>query len=58
MTTKDTSGDRLVSATEKAAKYQHLGNLAAERGQKEKAERHYEQSQKWRDKMNKLLGND
>lgn len=44
-------------AEEKAAYWLHLGNLASERGETAKAERHYERSQKWHDKMNQLLGN-
>jgi hypothetical protein len=49
--------ERLIEAEEKAGYWQHLGNLAAERGNHELAERHYERSQKWRDTMNRLLGN-
>ncbi len=44
-------------AEQMAAKYLHLGNLASERGDKEQAERHYERSQKYHDKMNEALGN-
>ncbi len=48
----------LQKAEQMAAKYLHLGNLASERGDKELAERHYERSQKYHDKMNHQLGND
>lgn len=44
-------------AEQRAAYWLHLGNKAAERGEKSKAERHYERSQKWHDRMNKALGN-
>ncbi len=47
----------LHKAEQMAAKFLHLGNLAAERGDKELAERHYARAQKWHDKMNELLGN-
>ena len=49
--------ERLTEAEAMAGYWQHLGNLAAERGNHELAERHYERSQKWRDTMNRLLGN-
>jgi len=35
----------------------NLGNLAKERGEAAKAERHYERSQRWHDRMNEYLGN-
>ena len=41
----------------KAAQWLHRGNIAAERGQHELAEKHYEKSQKWHDRMNEALGN-
>lgn len=48
---------KLIHAMEMAGKWLHLGNLASERGEKDKAERHYARSQKWHDEMNRLLGN-
>lgn len=48
----------LQHATEMAEMWQYRGNVAAEKGKDDLAERHYERSQKWRDKMNHLLGND
>lgn len=45
-----------IEATEKAAMWLHRGNLAAERGDHDLAERHYERSQKWHDRMNDLRG--
>ena len=50
-----TTKEDLQEATEMAAYWLHLGNLASERGEKELAERHYARSQKWHDKMNDLL---
>lgn len=48
MTDKDKARkDKATEATEKAA---------SERGDVEKAERHYEKAQKWQDRMNELLG--
>ena len=47
----------LAEAEQKAAYWLYLGNLASERGEHEKAERHYAKSQKWHDLMNHLLGN-
>ena len=41
----------------KAARWLHEGNLAAESGKQEKAEKLYAKSQFWHDKMNKALGN-
>lgn len=46
---------QITVATEKAAYWLALGNAASERGDDEKAERHYERAQKWQDKMNELL---
>ena len=52
------SKDRPVDrATQMAARWLHYGNKATERGDHELAERHYDRSQKWHDKMNGLLGN-
>ena len=39
-----------------AAYWLHLGNLARERGEVEKAERHYARAQKHHDLMNEYLG--
>jgi hypothetical protein len=54
---KKTSTERAREAEQKAARWLHFGNLASERGDLEKAERHYERSQKWHDLMNIYLGN-
>jgi len=47
----------LIQAEQMAGMWLARGNAAEERGDKEIAERHYERSQKWMDRMNKLLGN-
>lgn len=47
----------LIRAEQLASKYLGDANEASERGQKAKAERLYEKSQYWLDRMNKLLGN-
>jgi hypothetical protein len=47
----------LQEAERMAAHWLCLGNQAAEKGQIEKAERHYQRGQKWHDRMNELLGN-
>ena len=44
-------------AEQKAAHWLYLGNKAAERGENEKAERHYAKAQRWQDAMNRALGN-
>ena len=49
--------DKANEYTEKAARWLHEANLAAEAGKKEKAERLYAKSQYWHDKMHKALGN-
>jgi hypothetical protein len=50
--------DRALHEAERLAGYwQHMGNLASERGDRELAERHYARSQPHRDRMNMLLGN-
>lgn len=49
--------DEIQNASDMAGMWLYRGNRAAERGEYEKAERHYERSQKWVDKMNRLLGN-
>lgn len=48
--------EQIQEATEKAGYWLHLGNLASERGDDEKAERHYARSQKWHDLMIDLSG--
>jgi formate dehydrogenase maturation protein FdhE len=44
-------------ATQLAELWQYRGNRATEQGNHSLAERHYERSQRWRDEMNRLLGN-
>ena len=46
-----------IDAEEKAGYWLSLGNQAAERGEHEKAERHYAKAQRWQDRMNRILGN-
>ena len=46
---------QIREAEQKAAGWLHWGNLASERGEKAKAERHYERAQKWHDRMNELI---
>lgn len=48
---------KIIEAEQKSGHWLHLGNLASERGDEALAERHYERSQKWMDRMNELLGN-
>jgi hypothetical protein len=48
---------QLQQAEQMAAYWLYLGNRAVETGRNELAERHFERSQKWHDKMNALLGN-
>ena len=48
----------LQECEQKAAQWLNAGNEAKERGEKEKAERHYSRSQIWLDRMNVALGND
>lgn len=48
---------KLQRAERLAAKWQYEGNVAAERGDKARAEACYEKSQKHRDAMNRELGN-
>jgi hypothetical protein len=57
MANTDMTKKRLLEAEQNAAHWLYLGNKAAERGERDKAERHYERSQKWHDRMNQLLGN-
>jgi hypothetical protein len=45
-----------LDAEQKAAHWLYLGNRASERGEREKAERHYARSQRWLDAMNRALG--
>lgn len=47
--------EAIREATDKAAMWLYRGNLASERGDSAKAERHYERAQKWHDAMNELL---
>ena len=47
--------EQIRDAEQMAAMWLHRGNLAAERGDKEKAERHYDRAQKWHDRMNELI---
>jgi len=49
--------ERISEATQLAEMWQYRGNKAAERKKYDLAERHYERSQRWRDEMNRLLGN-
>lgn len=51
------SETKLQKAERMAAHWLYSGNRAAECGEHEKAEEHYERSQIWHDKMNRLLGN-
>lgn len=53
--TTETTQAQIREAEQKAAGWLHWGNLAAERGDKEKAERHYDRAQKWHDRMNELI---
>ena len=46
-----------LEAQHLAALWLHRGNKASERGDQDLAERHYNRSQKWHDRMNELLGN-
>jgi len=48
--------EEMREAENMAAHWLYLGNRASERGENEKAERHYARAQKWHDKMNRLLG--
>jgi len=54
---EDNRRRELHEATHMAEHWQHLGNLAAERGNHTLAEKHFARSQPHRDKMNRLLGN-
>lgn len=47
----------LQTATERASDWQYKGNVALERGDRVAAEKAFEKSQYWRDRMNRLLGN-
>src|SRR5690606_9953639 len=55
--TMATTADRVRHATEMAEMWLYRANRAAERGEQDKAERHYERAQRWHDEMNRLLGN-
>lgn len=52
-----TPKEKLSEAEQMAALWLYRGNVASERGQKDKAERHYARAQKWQDKMNVAMGN-
>ena len=49
--------ERADRATEKAAQWLHLANLASEKGDHVKAEKLYGKAQHWQDRMNHYLGN-
>ena len=51
------SKDKALEAERKAAHWIYLGNKAAERGEHDKAERHYQRAQPHMDAMNRALGN-
>ena len=46
----------ILQAESMASMWLHRGNLASERGDREKAERHYNRAQPWLDKANRLRG--
>lgn len=48
---RDKIRQKMLDAEQKAAYWLHLGNRALERGDTEKAERHYDRSQRWHDEM-------
>lgn len=48
---------QISDADARAATWLHRGNLAAERGLKDRAEMHYAQAQKWLNRSNELRGN-
>ena len=52
-----TQAEKIQHADILSSKWLADGNAAEERGQKEKAERCFEKSQYWLDRLNKLLGN-
>lgn len=52
-----TLNDKIIEATERAARFLADANDAADRGDMVKAENLYAKSQYWHDRMNKLLGN-
>ena len=49
--------ERALRFEQKASRWLHEANLAAEAGKKAKAEKLYAKSQYWLDKMNEALGN-
>jgi len=51
-----TLNERIADADQKGSDWLYRANLAAERGEHEKAERMYEKGQKWLDLSNKLRG--
>jgi hypothetical protein len=52
-----TTAQKIQEAEFQGSKWLGDANEAAERGEKEKAERCYAKSQFWLDRLNKLLGN-
>lgn len=48
---------KIIDATERAAGWLHKGNIASEKGKKSLAEKYYDKSQFWHDRMTKLMGN-
>lgn len=48
---------KLIEAEQRSSHWLAEANLAAEKGQNEKAERLYSKSQFWLDRYNKLAGN-
>jgi hypothetical protein len=49
------SSAAIQEADEKASKYLWFGNAAAEKGNHELAERHYERAAKWNMRLNDLI---
>lgn len=49
--------ERITDADQRGCSYLADANEAAERGEREKADRLYEKGQFWLDRLNKLLGN-
>lgn len=56
-TAKTSPKDRMIKAETRGNTYLADANLAAERGDKNKAEKLYAKSQFWLDRYNKLAGN-
>ena len=49
--------NKALDAEQKAAHWIYLGNKAEERGEHDKAERHYQRAQAHMDAMNRAIGN-